>query len=260
MSNFNLTTSSQTNSNKCLSPNQLACLDANRMPRHIAIIPDGNRRWAKKNLLRIYEGHSKGVDALIQIIKAAKQMQIKEITIYGFSTENWHRPQLEVQALISLIHSYLVNQTANMVEDGVKFETIGEPGGLPQYLLDTIKQTKHVTQNCSSMRLIMALNYGARNEICRAFRAMLQDYDQKKLQVEEINETLVGRYLDTHAWSDPDLLIRTSGELRVSNFLLWQLSYSEIHVSSVLWPDFTPQHLYEAIIDFQNRKRRWGGG
>ncbi len=141
---------------------------------------------------------------------------------------------------------------------GFKLETIGDISPLPLFLREAIHDTKAATRNCDKIALILALNYGSRDELCRAFRAMLEDYDRQCLRKEDINESTVSRYLDTHEWCDPDLLIRTSGELRISNFLLWQICYSEIYLAPVLWPDFTPQHLIEAIIDFQSRKRRWG--
>lgn len=240
-------------------PSQLARLDRSRMPRHIAIIPDGNRRWAKKRLSSIQEGHREGADTLMDIVKAARELEIKGITFYSFSTENWNRPPEEVFALMALITTYLTEQCDEMVQNGIKLETIGNLAGLPTHLRKAIQDTKLATQHCNQISLILALNYGSRDEICRAFRAMLEDYDQQSLSKDEVNEATISRYLDTHQWGDPELLIRTSGELRVSNFLLWQISYSEIHIAPVLWPDFTPQHLIEAIIDFQGRQRRWGG-
>lgn len=240
-------------------PSQLIALDRTRIPRHIAIIPDGNRRWAKKHLSSIREGHREGADTLMETVKAAQELEIEQITFYSFSTENWNRPPEEVMALMALFTSYLTDQRDEMVHCGIKLETIGELSALPSFLRQVVEEIKQATQDCNKITLILALNYGSRDEICRAFRNMLEDYDHHKLAKEEINENTISRYLDTHPWGDPELLIRTSGELRVSNFLLWQISYSEIHVAPVLWPDFTPQHLIEAIIDFQNRQRRWGG-
>jgi undecaprenyl diphosphate synthase len=248
----------QDNSSR-FSSSQLARLDPLRMPQHIAIIPDGNRRWAKKRLSSVQEGHREGADTLMEVVKAAKELKIKGITLYSFSTENWNRPPEEVMALMALFTTYLTEQREEMVQSGIKLETIGDLEPLPPYLRETIHTTKFATRNCNKISLILALNYGSRNEICRAFRAILEDYDQQLLSKEDINEETISRYLDTHPWGDPDLLIRTSGELRVSNFLLWQISYSEIHVAPVLWPDFKPEHLIDAVIDFQGRERRWGG-
>lgn len=241
------------------TPAQLASLDPTRIPRHIAIIPDGNRRWAKKRLFSIQDGHRKGADNLMEIVKGAKELGIKRVTFYSFSTENWQRSSMEVMALMALISRYLSAEQEEMVETGIKLETIGDLRALPQFLQTTIEKTEYATRNCQDITLVLALNYGSRNEICRAFRKMLLDYDQKWLSQEDITEETISHYLDTSGSGDPELLIRTSGELRVSNFLLWQISYSEIHVAPVLWPDFTPQHLIDAIVDFQGRERRWGG-
>lgn len=238
---------------------QLERLDRARIPQHIAIIPDGNRRWAKKRLSSVQQGHREGADTLMEIVKAAQELEIKDLTFYSFSTENWNRPPEEVLALMALFTAYLTEQREEMVQSGIKLETIGDLTALPPLLREVIDETKLATQDCRGINLILALNYGSRNEICRAFRSMLEDYDRHSLIKEEINEATISRYLDTHKWRDPDLLIRTSGEFRVSNFLLWQICYSEIHMAPVLWPDFTPQHLIEAIIDFQTRERRWGG-
>lgn len=240
-------------------PTQLARLDRSRIPKHIAIIPDGNRRWAKKRFSSVDAGHREGADTLMETVKAAKEIGIEAITFYSFSTENWNRPPEEVMALMALFANYLTEQIEEMVQCGIKLETIGDLSTLPYFLCEAIQETKLATHECDKIELILALNYGSRNEICRAFQAMLKDYELQSLCREEINEKTISRYLDTHKWRDPDLLIRTSGELRVSNFLLWQISYAEIHVAPVLWPDFTPQHLVEAIVDFQGRQRRWGG-
>ncbi|WP_068468962.1 polyprenyl diphosphate synthase [Candidatus Protochlamydia phocaeensis] len=240
-------------------PAQLARLDRSRIPRHIAIIPDGNRRWAKKRLSSANEGHREGADILMEVVKAAKELNVKGITFFCFSTENWTRPAEEIMALMVLFSSYLTEHCEEMVQNGIKLETIGELNSLPPFLRQTIHDTKMATQECDKIRLILALNYGARNELCRAFKAMLQDYDRKHFSKDDINEETISRYLDTHDWQDPELLIRTSGELRISNFLLWQISYTEIYISPVLWPDFSPQHLLEAILDYQERDRRLGG-
>lgn len=238
---------------------QLDRVDRSRIPQHIAIIPDGNRRWAKKRLSSIKEGHLEGADNLMEIVKAAQELEIKYLTFYCFSTENWNRAPEEVMFLMALFTHYLTEQREEMVQSGIRLETIGELATLPPFLRKVIYETQEATQECNGINLILALNYGSRNEICRAFKSMLEDYNRQQILKEEINEATISRYLDTYKWGDPDLLIRTSGELRVSNFLLWQISYSEIYVAPVLWPDFTPQHLLEAVIDFQRRERRWGG-
>jgi undecaprenyl diphosphate synthase len=240
-------------------PAQLALLDRSRIPKHIAIIPDGNRRWAKKRLSSAQEGHREGADTLMETVKAAKELGIEEITFFSFSTENWNRPQEEITALMALMASYLLDQREEMIQSGIKLGTIGELSTLPAFLRQVIHDTKIATQECNKIHLILALNYGARDELCRAFRAMLNDYDHNLLNKDDITEETIASYLDTHPWQDPELLIRTSGEMRISNFLLWQISYAEIHVAPVLWPDFTPEYLLQAILDYQGRDRRWGG-
>jgi undecaprenyl diphosphate synthase len=197
--------------------------------------------------------------SLKDIVKACQELQISQLTFYSFSTENWHRSSDEVMMVMLLIANYLIEQSHTMAENGIKLETIGNVEALPPFLKESIDHTKTATMHCDKIQLILALNYGSRNELCRAFRKILDDYDAGKLSKEEMNEHTISRYLDTGEWGDPDLLIRTSGELRISNFLLWQISYTEMHVSHVLWPDFTPQDLIEAIVDFQARQRRWGG-
>lgn len=233
-------------------------LNPARIPRHVAIIPDGNRRWAKKRASTTFEGHREGADSLMEIVKAAKELGIQILTFYSFSTENWLRSQTEIDGLMFLFTTYLQNQCEEMVRNGIKLETIGDLSKMPADLNQVIHETKMATKNCDKIQLVLALNYGSRNELCRAFKAMLEDVEHKKLDYDEINESTITRYLDTGKWQDPELLIRTSGELRLSNFLLWQLSYSEIYVAPVLWPDFTPDHLVDAIIDYQKRDRRWG--
>jgi undecaprenyl diphosphate synthase len=175
---------------------QLALLDRSRMPRHIAIIPDGNRRWAKKRLSHIQAGHREGADTLMETVKAAQELKIEKMTFYSFSTENWNRSPQEVTALLALISAYLLEQQEEMIEWGIKLETIGDLSALPSFLLEVIEQTKEVTKECDKISLILALNYGSRNEICRAFRTMLEDYDRHTLNKEEINETTIARYLD----------------------------------------------------------------
>lgn len=240
-------------------PSELTRLDPARIPKHIAIIPDGNRRWAKKRLSTVNEGHREGADTLMETVKAAKELGVEKITFYSFSTENWNRPQEEVLALMALFACYLTEQREEMIQSEIRVETIGDLSALPTFLREVIHETKIATKHCDKVDLILALNYGSRNEMCRAFQAMLEDYDRRLLTKDDINEETISQYLDTNKWKDPDLLIRTSGELRVSNFLLWQISYTEIHVAPVLWPDFTPHHLIDAIVDFQSRDRRWGG-
>lgn len=240
-------------------PSDLSLLDPLTIPKHVAIIPDGNRRWAEENREIKSQGHRRGADILLEIVKAASELKIQTVTLFAFSTENWNRSDEEVTTLFALIASYLNVESEEMVACGVKLETIGDLFSLPPFLQEEIQAAKKRTEDCEKITLVLALNYGARNEICRAVRGLIEDYEKGCFTKEEINESKISAYLDTKKWEDPDLLIRTSNEMRISNFLLWQMSYTEIHVSPVFWPDFTPHHLLEAVIDFQNRNRRWGG-
>lgn len=234
-------------------------LDFQKIPKHIAIIPDGNRRWARKRLSSIQSGHREGADILMDIVKAAREIGVKEITFYGFSTENWHRPHEEVMMLMALYAEYIREQRQEMLDFGIKLETIGDLNALPLFLQESIRSSREATQSCSDITLILALNYGSRDEMCRAIKALARDCESGKISSDCIDEKLFSSYLDTSPWSDPDLLIRTSGELRLSNFLLWQISYTEIYSAAIFWPDFEPKNLLEAIINYQNRQRRWGG-
>jgi len=238
---------------------QLARLNLTRIPQHIALIPDGNRRWAKKRQSNPESGHREGADTLMDIIKACQEIGIKSLTVYSFSTENWSRSQEEIEALMAIYATYLLNNCEEMARTGIKLETIGDVSRLPPFLNQIIQETKIATQHCQSVNLILALNYGARDEMCRAFKLMLEDFSHNQLSLNDIDENIISSYLDTSDWGDPELLIRTSGEYRISNFLLWQLCYAEMYITPVLWPDFTPQHLLEAVIDYQSRERRWGG-
>ncbi len=241
------------------SPDQTSRLDPARIPRHIAIIPDGNRRWAKNRQLPTIEGHRQGADTLLNIVKAAKELNVKAITFYTFSTENWNRSQDEVSAFMYLLAQYLLSQKDEMIANGIRLHTIGDSSRIPPELNAIIDETKKATEACNAFNLVLALNYGARDEIRRAFHSILDDYDQEKVKKGEITEELISRHLDTYRWGDPDLLIRAGGELRVSNFLLWQISYSEMYIPPVLWPDFTPEILLDALLSFQQRDRRLGG-
>jgi undecaprenyl diphosphate synthase len=238
---------------------ELSILDKSRLPRHVAFIPDGNRRWAKHQQAQVKEGHRQGGDTLIEVVKAGKELGIKIMTFYLFSTENWLRPEEEVQALMWLLDTFLIDQRPIMIEDGIRLQTIGDLNDLPKNVQQTISETKTLTAACSSIEMIFALNYGSRGEICKAVRLIAEDLERGNIRKEEINESLFSRYLDSAPHGDPDLWIRTSGEYRLSNFLLWQLSYAELYFTPILWPNFRPSHLLEALINFQSRERRWGG-
>lgn len=241
------------------SQEEIALLDKTRVPHHVAIIPDGNRRWAKKKHSPTEEGHREGIDTIMEVVKAGKELGVKIITFYLLSTENWNRSKQEIAALMWLLQTYLINQQKTMIQNGIRLQTIGDLSRFPPHLLQTIEETKCATSSCNKIEMVFALNYGGRDDIRRGFQALLEDYSKNLFNATDVNELLISRYLDTAQWKDPDLLIRTSGELRISNFLLWQISYSEIYVTNVLWPDFTPKHFLEALMNFQKRDRRLGG-
>lgn len=228
-------------------------------PKHIAIIPDGNRRWAKERGLSVAEGHRKGSDVVMDVVEAASELGVKAVTFYTFSTENWKRSTLEVEALMLLLEEYLERETERMLARGVRLKTIGDLTPFSLRLKRCIEESKKNTAHGEAIDFILALNYGGRDELKRAFQKGLRDALEKGLKPEEVGEEAIGCYLDTAEWPDPELLIRTSGEMRVSNFLLWQLSYAEMVMTDTLWPDFTPRHLLDALLTLQSRQRRLGG-
>lgn len=244
---------------KYFTPEQIALLDKGFIPKHVALIPDGNRRWARKQEFSTQEGHNQGADILMDIVKSGQELGIKTMTFYTFSTENWQRSPEEVDALMWLLQTYLTDQLQEMLDWGIRFDCIGDLTRIPEELYQTIVRIKAETAHCTGVEMVLALNYGSRDEICRAIKHVVADCREMKLQPEDLSPQIFSTYLDTAPWGDPELLIRTSGEMRISNFLLWQLSYSEIFVSTVLWPDFKPFHLFEAIYTFQQRDRRLGG-
>lgn len=238
---------------------QLALLDQGRIPSHIAVIPDGNRRWAKQQQEKIEKGHYAGADNLIEIVLAGKALGLKVMTFYLFSTENWSRSKEEVAALMWLLQEFLTKNRQWMIDEGIKISMIGDGSALPDEVIGCVKESVHATRHCNRIDMVLALNYGGRDDIVRAVKAVFETFEGKNLSKEEINEQVIAKHLDTARWADPELLIRTSGEMRLSNFLLWQLSYTEIYFSSVLWPDFGPEDLFEAVVDYQKRERRLGG-
>lgn len=240
------------------SPEDLKDLDPRLVPRHVAIIMDGNRRWAKSHSLAPIMGHWKGADALTDIVTAAKALGIKVLTVFSFSTENWSRPEDEVDGLMHLFRNYLLRQKEAMIGEGIKLDAIGDLSRLPAEVRDTVEECKLATAQCDQIELVLAMNYGGRNDILQATRALAKDAAEGKLRTMEISEQVFSTYLNTAKWKDPELLIRTSGENRISNFLLWQLSYAEVYISDVLWPDFNEGNLLEAVLEYQKRGRRWG--
>ncbi len=237
----------------------LLLLDPTAIPKHVAIIMDGNRRWEKKNRMPLFSGHWKGAEVLTHIVRACHALGIKSLTSFAFSTENWSRSSAEVEALMYLFEIYLIRQRKSMEEEGVRFHAIGALSKLPKRIQKVVWETREATMGGKTIDLILAINYGGRDEIVRAMQKIAKEVAEGKISASEINENLVSGFLDTAPWPDPDLLIRTSGEQRLSNFLLWQTSYTEIHIVDAFWPEFSEKHLLTAVLDYQKRKRRWGG-
>lgn len=242
--------------NKYFKKDELLTLGAAPIPSHIAMIIDGNRRWAKKQSIfkQLSEGHHAGAKNLLEIVLAAKELKIKVLTAFGFSTENWSRPQGEIDTLIQIFESFVKEQRQKMADEGVRFSCIGDLSRFPLSLQNEILKTKEATAQCKEIDFVVALNYGGRDEIRRSIQKIIESGVGK----EQVTEKLVASYLDTAHFGDPELLIRPGGEMRVSNFLLWQLAYCEIYVTEVLWPDFSPQDLLRAIKTYQTRERRQG--
>ena len=238
---------------------ELYLLDEKKIPNHIAVIMDGNRRWGKKRGVTLPQAYKQGAEVLAYIVRAAVEIGVKIITAFTFSTENWMRSPKEIKELMKILEEYLVQKRPIMQEEGVCFDTIGDLSKLSFSLQKELIKTKKVTNKGKKIDLILALNYGGRNEITRAMTKILSDYKKGKITKKIITEELLSDYLDTSKWKDPDMLIRTSGEQRLSNFLLWQISYSEVVVCDVLWPDFSKENLLQAVLEFQKRKRRRGG-
>lgn len=228
------------------------------MPKHIAIIMDGNGRWAHARKLGRYQGHRAGVDALRRIMRAGARLEIPILTVYAFSTENWKRPQEEVRALMNLLVEYVDTDSEELLSQDISVNVIGHPEELPLAARQAVHQVCRRTRG-RSRRLNVALNYGGRREIIDACRELAAAVHKGELAPEAISEEMFARHLYTAGQPDPDLLIRPSGEMRISNFLLWQLAYTELYVTPVLWPDFDAKHLYEAILAYQSRDRRYGG-
>ncbi len=240
------------------TPNQLALLDLHNLPQHIAIVMDGNRRWAKQRGVPYALGHWEGAAVLTEIVRAAAELGAKVLTVYAFSTENWARTEAEVEALMSLFETYLTQQRELLIRDRVRLETIGDIARLPERVRAALEKTRRATSGGDRIDLVLALNYGGRDEIRRAIHRLMEEHREVPLSEEELTEELFARYLDTAQWPDPELFIRTSGEKRISNFLLWQMAYTELYVTDVLWPDFSPQELYQALLFYQDRRRRRG--
>jgi undecaprenyl diphosphate synthase len=236
-----------------------AGVNLTRMPKHVAIIMDGNGRWAKAARKPRIEGHRAGIKSVREIVRASRELEIPYLTLYAFSAENWKRPAAEINALMILLCTFLKREIREMQENDIQLDTIGRIADLPGPVQRALGKAKEATAGGKRMTLSLALSYGGRNEIVDAVRKIADKVAQGDLRTSEITPDVFSAYLDTAGVPDPDLLIRTSGEMRVSNFLLWQIAYSEIWITPVLWPDFRKSHLLEGICNFQGRQRRFGG-
>ncbi len=230
-------------------------LDTNNIPNHVAIIMDGNGRWATNRGKDRVFGHMNGVDSVRAAVKTAVKVGVKNLTLYAFSTENWIRPQEEVNALMDLLVTTLVNESEELLEQGVKLSTIGDLSALPEKCQTSLNKAVLSNPQECKLNLTLALNYSSKWEITSAVKAIIE----AGMQAYDVTEEAISNHLATAGTPDPELMIRTSGENRISNFMLWQLAYAEFHFSSVLWPDFREEHFIEALIDYQNRDRRFGG-
>jgi len=230
-----------------------------KIPQHVAIIMDGNGRWAKSRGLLRLAGHSAGVDSAKEAIESAGELGIKVITLYTFSTENWKRPESEVSALFGLLETYIDKESDALDKKRIRLMVTGDIDGIPEPLKSKLKNAIARTAGNDFLTVNLALNYGSRAEIARAARLIASDVKASKLDIGEINEDMFSKYLYTKELPDPELLIRTSGECRISNFMLWQISYAEVYITDTMWPDFKKKDLVEAIAWFGNRQRRFGG-
>lgn len=234
-------------------------IDLNRVPKSIAIIMDGNGRWAKSKFLPRTAGHKAGVETIRTVLRECKRLNVKYVTLYAFSTENWKRPKLEVDTLMTLLSTYLKNEVATLHKENVKLTAIGDIDNLPSQCVIELNKAMELTKNNTGCNLNLALNYGGRLDIKNALVDIIKDVKDGKINLDEIDENTISNHLSTKCIPDPDLVIRTSGEERLSNFLLWEVAYSEFYFTNVHWPDFDEKELQKAIFTYQNRDRRFGG-
>ncbi len=233
-------------------------IDLSKVPNHVAVIMDGNGRWAKqKGEMRIF-GHMNGVESVRETLSAAAEVGIKYLTLYAFSTENWNRPKEEIDALMNLLVTTIANETDELNENEVRLLTIGDASNLPESCQVALNEAMEKTAQNKRINLVLALSYSSRWELTNAFKMMAADVKENKLALENITEDTVTNYLNTKDIPEPELLIRTSGECRISNFLLWQCAYTEFYFTSILWPDFRKENFFEAILNYQQRERRFG--
>jgi undecaprenyl diphosphate synthase len=236
----------------------LALLRNGDLPKHVAVIMDGNGRWAERQGLPRIAGHRAGIQSVREAVTLCRELGIQALTMYAFSTENWQRPQAEVSMLMRLLEEYLQRELQTMMNNGIRFKTIGRTDRLPVSVQDWIRKVEETTASNKQMVLTIALSYSGRTEMLDAVRRILKDYDRKLITPDELGEELFSSYLSTDGLPDPDLLIRTSGEMRISNFLLWQSAYTELYFTKTLWPDFRRRDLLLALLDYHQRERRFG--
>lgn len=234
-------------------------LDRARLPRHVAVIMDGNGRWARSRLLPRIEGHRRGVASVRNVVETAARLGFEQLTLYCFSSENWKRPEREQRLLMQLLRQFLIEERAELVRQDLRFAVIGRRAGLDAAVIEEIDRSTQLCAGHRGMRLCLAVNYGSRGEIVDAIRRIAEHVANGEATLDDINEAFVGQHLDTAGMPDPDLLIRTAGEMRLSNYLLWQISYAELWVTDAYWPDFRAEQLYEACRAFAQRDRRFGG-
>ena len=239
--------------------NLVRSIDFERLPRHVAIIMDGNGRWANLRHKRRVEGHRAGIASVRDVVETSARLGLQVLTLYAFSVENWKRPPSEVNTLMGLLKRYLRMELQTLLKNNIRFQVIGRAEALPPDVREELDRGTTRTQSCTGMRFNIALNYGGRAEITDAVRRLVADVGKGAVDPAAVTDETLSSYLYTAGQPDPDLLIRTSGEMRVSNFLLWQIAYAEIWVTDVLWPDFRRKHLLQAVVDFQKRQRRYGG-
>jgi undecaprenyl diphosphate synthase len=240
------------------SPLRLSPQAMRVLPTHVAIIMDGNGRWAKQRHLPRVKGHWHGVESVKAVVRAASELGIKYLTLYAFSVENWNRPKEEVDTLMTYLLRFLRSESQELVKTNARLEVIGQVYRLPEAVQDQLAKTRALLAKNNGLTLILALSYGGRTEIVEAMRSIAEKVREGQLEPAEINEKLISDHLYTRLWPDPDLLIRTSGELRISNFLLWQISYTELVVTPTLWPDFRRAQFYAALEEYARRHRRFG--
>jgi undecaprenyl diphosphate synthase len=236
----------------------LSLIDKQNIPQHIAIIMDGNGRWAKQQGEERLFGHSVGVESVREALNGCKKLGVKYLTLYTFSTENWNRPKEEIDGLMNLLVQTIANEVDELNENGIRLLTIGDDDGLPESCQDELREAKEKTSKNTEFNLILALNYSSRWEIKKSIQLIAESYKEGRINLSDINDELISNSLTTANYPDPELLIRTSGEHRISNFLLWQIAYSELYFTDVLWPDFKEADLYQAVLAYQKRERRFG--